>query len=170
MINRVQLKEAMIANKDKLNMITYIHENIPLPQTPDAVAYVMDTLNSINNGTIQKNEFKKALVAFNNENKTDLHVDSIVKEVFTDKPTLVRSVIREKMNQNPDIQDLIAAEPIQEQIMRDEVHGPMQLESIPSSTITLKDLYKAVAVVQRKWNSIDSSSDHILSQIHFQQC
>lgn len=52
MINRVQLKEAMIANKDKLNMITYIHENIPLPQTPDAVAYVMDTLNSINNGTI----------------------------------------------------------------------------------------------------------------------
>jgi hypothetical protein len=71
------------------------------------------------------------------------------------------------MNQNPDIQDLIATEPIQEQIMRDEVHGPMQLESIPSSTITLKDLYKAVAVVQRKWNSIDSSSDHILSQINF---
>ena len=123
-----------------MNVIT---EEAPLPQTLDAVAFVMDTLNYTNNGTIQKNEFKKALLTFNDENKTDLDVDSIVKEVFNDKPTLVRSVIREKMNQNPDIQDSVAAEPIQEQIMR-------QLESIPSSTITLKDLNKAVASVQKE--------------------
>ena len=139
-IDRVQLKEALIANQEQMNVIS---EDAPLPQTLDAVAYVMDTLNSTNNGTIQKKEFKKALVAFNDENQADLDVDSIVKEVFTDKPTLVRSVIREKMNQNPDIQDSVAAEPIQEQIMR-------QLESIPSSTITLKDLNKAVASVQKE--------------------
>ena len=120
-----------------------ISEDAPLPQTIAVVAYVMDTLNSTNNGTIQKNEFKKALLTFNDENKTDLDVDSIVKEVFSDKPTLVRSVIREKMNQNPNIQDSVAAEPIQEQIMR-------QLESIPSPTITLKDLNKAVAAVQKE--------------------
>jgi hypothetical protein len=72
-----------------------------------------------------------------------LDVDSIVKEVFKDKPTLDRSVIREEMNQNQDIQNIVAAEPIHEQIMR-------QLESIPSSTITLKDLNKAVAAVQKE--------------------
>ena len=47
------------------------------------------------------------------------------------------------MNQNPDIQESVAAEPIQDQIMR-------QLESIASPTITLKDLNKAVAAVQKE--------------------
>ena len=83
-----------------------------LPQTNAVVAQVMDTLNSSNSGTIQKKEFKKALLTFNDENQAELDVDSIVKEVFKNKPTLVRSVIREKMNQNPDIQDSVAAEPI----------------------------------------------------------
>ena len=100
----------------------------------------METLNSSNSGTIQKKEFKKALLIFNNENQAELDVDSIVKEVFKNKPTLVRSVIREEMNQNVDIQDTVAAEPIQDQIMR-------QLESISSPSITLKDLNKAVASV-----------------------
>ena len=63
-----------------------------------------------------------------------------MKEVFKDKPTLDRSVIREEMNQNQDIQNIVAAEPIQDQIMR-------QLESIPSPTITLRDLNKAIAAV-----------------------
>ena len=48
-IDRVQLKEALIANQEKMNVIS---EDASLPQTLDAVAYVMDTLNSTNNGTI----------------------------------------------------------------------------------------------------------------------
>ena len=69
-----------------------------LPQTNAVVAQVMDTLNSSNSGTIQKKEFKKALLTFNDENQAELDVDSIVKEVFKDKPTLDRSVIRREMN------------------------------------------------------------------------
>ena len=103
----------------------------------------METLNSTNSGTIKKREFKKALLAFNDENQAELDVDSIVKEVFKDKPTLDRSVIRQEMNQNSEIQDTVAAEPIQDQIMR-------QLESIQSPLITLKDLNKAVATVQKE--------------------
>ena len=66
-----------------------------------------------------------------------------MKEVFKNKPTLDRSVIREEMNRNPDIQETVTAEPIQDQIMR-------QLESVASPTITLKDLNKAVAEVQKE--------------------
>ena len=47
------------------------------------------------------------------------------------------------MNQNTEIQDTVAAEQIQDQIMK-------QLESIPSSTIKLGDLNKAVTLVQRE--------------------
>ena len=54
-----------------------------------------------------------------------------------------RSDIRIEMNQNPEIQDTVAAEPIQDQIMR-------QLESIPSPSITLRDLNKAIASVQKE--------------------
>jgi len=61
-----------------------------------------------------------------------------VKEVFKDKATLDRSIVRVKLIQNSDIQDTVTAEPIQDQVMR-------QLEFVPSSTITLKDLNKAVA-------------------------
>ena len=39
-----------------------------LPQTNAVVAQVMETLNSSNSGTIQKKEFKKALLTFNEEN------------------------------------------------------------------------------------------------------
>ena len=133
-IDRVQLKEAMIANSDKMIAIT----EESLPQTNAVVAHVMDTLNSTNSGTIRKSDFKKALLTFNDENQAELDVDSIVKEVFKNKPTLDRSVIREEMNQNPDIQDTVAAEPIKDQIMR-------QLEFVSSPSITLKDLNKAVA-------------------------
>jgi hypothetical protein len=135
-IDRVQLKEAMIANSD--NMIAITEES--LPQTNAVVAHIMDTLNSSNSGTIQKKEFKKALLTFNDENQAELDVDSIVKEVFKDKATLLRSVIREKMNQHPVIQETVTAVPIQDQIMG-------QLESVPSASITLKDLNKAVASV-----------------------
>ena len=93
-------------------MIAFTEDS--LPQTNAVVAQVMDTLNSSNSGTIQKKEFKKALLTFNDENQAELDVDSIVKEVFKNKPTLVRSIIREEMNQNVDIQDTVAAEPIQD--------------------------------------------------------
>ena len=83
----------------------------------------MDTLNSNKSGTIQKRELKRALLTFNDENQADLDVESIVKEVFKDKVALDRSVIRRKMNKNSNIQDTVAAEPIQDQIMR-------QLESV----------------------------------------
>jgi len=66
-----------------------------------------------------------------------------VKEVFKVKPTLDRSFIREEMNKNSNIQDSVIAEPIQDQIMR-------QLESIPSQNITIRDLKKAVASVQKE--------------------
>ena len=56
-IDRVQLKEAMIANKEKMIAIT----EEDLPQTNAVVAQVMDTLNSTNSGTIRKSDFKKAL-------------------------------------------------------------------------------------------------------------
>ena len=83
----------------------------------------MDTLNSNKSGTIQKRELKRALLTFNDENQAELDVESIVKEVFKDKVALDRSVIRRKMNKNSNIQDTVAAEPIQDQIMR-------QLESV----------------------------------------
>ena len=73
-IDRVQLKEAMIANSVMMNVLT---EDI-LPQTNAVVAQVMETLNSTNSGTIQKRDFKKALLAFNDENQAELDVDSIV--------------------------------------------------------------------------------------------
>jgi hypothetical protein len=98
----------------------------------------METLNSTNSGTIRKRDLKKALLTFNDDNHTELDVDLIVREIFEEKPTLDRSVIRSKMNQNPVIQETVSAEPIQDQIMR-------QLESIPSSTISIRDLNKAVA-------------------------
>ena len=103
----------------------------------------MDSLNSTNNGTIRKRDLKKALLTFSDEYHAQFDVDSIVKDVFKDKATLDRSIIRRKMNQNPDIQDTVTAEPIQDQIMR-------QLESVTSPTITLKDLNKAVASVQKE--------------------
>ena len=74
----------------------------------------MDSLNSTKSGTIRKSDFKKALHSFNNVNQADLDVDTIVNDVFKDKATLDRSVIREEMNQNADIQDNVAAEPIQD--------------------------------------------------------
>ena len=43
-------------------------------------------------------------MTFNDENQAELDVESIVKEVFKDKPNLYRSIIRSKMNQNQDIQ------------------------------------------------------------------
>jgi len=107
-IDRVQLKEAMIANSDKMNSIA---EDI-LPQTNAVVAHVMDTLNSTNSGSIRKRDFKKALDSFNDNNHTELDVDSIVNDVFKNTTTLDRSIIRSKMNQNSVIQDTVAAEPI----------------------------------------------------------
>ena len=135
-IDRVQLKEAMIKNEVMMN--AYTEEEIPIPQTNAVVAQIMETLNSTNSGTIRKRDLKKALLTFNDDNHTELDVDLIVREIFEEKPTLDRSVIRSKMNQNPVIQETVAAEPIQDQIMR-------QLESIPSSTISIRDLNKAVA-------------------------
>jgi hypothetical protein len=135
-IDRVQLKEAMIKNEVMMN--AYTEEEIPNPLTNAVVAKVMDNLNSTNSGTIRKRDLKKALLTFNDDNHTELDVDLIVREIFEEKPTLERSVIRSKMNQNPVIQETVAAEPIQDQIMR-------QLESIPSSTISIRDLNKAVA-------------------------
>ena len=124
-----------------MNSIT--EDSDSLPQTNGVVAHIMDTLNSTRSGTIRKSDFKKALNSFNNDNQAYLDVDTIVNDVFKDKPTLDRSVIREEMNQNADIQDIVAAEPIQDQIMR-------QLESIPSPTITLRDLNKAIDSVQKE--------------------
>lgn len=99
----------MIANKEKMNVIT---EDTPLPQTNAVVAHVMDNLNSTNSGTIKKREFKRALLTFNDENNAELDVESIMKDVFKDKVALDRSVIRKEMNQNTDIKDTVAAEPI----------------------------------------------------------
>ena len=83
-----------------------------LPQTNAVVAQVMNTLNSTKSGTIQKKDFKKALNTFNVENQADLDIDSIVQEVFKDKVTLDRSIIRKEMKKNLDVQDSITAEPI----------------------------------------------------------
>ena len=58
----------------------------------------MDSLNSTNGGSIRKQDFKKALLTFNDDNQADLDVDSIVKEVFKDNPTLDRSIFRQEMN------------------------------------------------------------------------
>ena len=60
----MQLKEAMIENKEKINSII---EDI-IPQTSAiVVAQVMDDLNSMKNGTIQRKELKRALLTFNDE-------------------------------------------------------------------------------------------------------
>ena len=60
----MQLKEAMIENKEKINSII---EDI-IPQTSAiVVAQVMDDLNSMKNGTIRKRELKRALLTFNDE-------------------------------------------------------------------------------------------------------
>jgi hypothetical protein len=107
-IDRVQLKDAMIKNKEKMNVIT---EEAPQPQTNSVVAQVMDTLNSTSSGTIKKREFKEALLAFNDNNQTGLDVDSIVKEIFKNEPTLDRSIIRDEMNHNQEIQNTVAVQP-----------------------------------------------------------
>jgi hypothetical protein len=84
-----------------------------LPSTSAmVVAQVMDDLNSMKNGTIRKRELKKALLTFNDEYQAEFDVDSIVQEVFKDKTTLDRSIIRREMKKNLDVQDSITAEPI----------------------------------------------------------
>jgi hypothetical protein len=84
-----------------------------LPSTSAiVVARVMNDLNSMKNGTIQKRELKRALLTFNDEYQAEFDVDSIVQEVFKDKSSLDRSTIRRKMNKNPDVQDSVTAEPI----------------------------------------------------------
>ena len=85
-----------------------------LHQTFAIVDQVMDTLNSTNSGTIKKKEFERALLSFNDDNQAGLDVDSIVKDVFKNKPALDRSIIREEMNLNQEIQEVVAAEPIQD--------------------------------------------------------
>jgi len=74
----------------------------------------MDMLNSNSSGVIGKKDFKKALDAFNQQNETELDVDSIVLEVFKEQEIVDRSDIRRELNQNQDIQDLAATEPIQD--------------------------------------------------------
>ena len=101
----------------------------------------METLNSTISGTIKKNDFKKALLTFNLENHAVLNIDLIVSDVFKDQVSLDRSEIRIEMSSNQTVQDSVTAEPVQDQIM-------MQLESIPTSSITLRDLNKAVAAVK----------------------
>ena len=72
----------------------------------------MDNLNSTKSGTIRKKELKRALLTFNDEYQAEFDVDSIVQEVFKDKVSLDRSIIRRKMNKNLDVQDSVSAEPI----------------------------------------------------------
>ena len=74
----------------------------------------MDMLNSNSSGVIGKKDFKKALDAFNQQNETELDVDSIVLEVFKEQEIVDRSDIRRELNQNQDIQDLAATEPMQD--------------------------------------------------------
>ena len=95
-IDRVQLKEAIIANKERMNEVIELGQ----PSSSAIVDQVMDTLNSTSSGKIQQREFKKALLVFNDENQTSLDVDQIIKDVFKNKPTLDRSIIREKMKHN----------------------------------------------------------------------
>ena len=64
-IDRVQLKEAMIANTDKMNAIT--EETTP-PQTNAIVSQVMQALAESSNGLIQKREFKEALLKVADQN------------------------------------------------------------------------------------------------------
>jgi hypothetical protein len=97
MIDRVQLKQALVENQDKVMAITAES----LPQTNTVVAHVMDSLNSTNSGTIRKIDFKKALLTFNYENQAELDVDSIVSDVFKDQVSLDRSEIRIEMSSNP---------------------------------------------------------------------
>ena len=78
----------------------------------------MDTLNSSSSGTIRKRDLKKALLTFNDDNQTELDIDLIVREIFTDKPTLDRSVIRSKMNVLPIIQETVAAEPVVNDVLK----------------------------------------------------
>jgi Ca2+-binding EF-hand superfamily protein len=132
-IDRVQLKEAIIANQEKMNVI--VEEN--LPKTNAVVDQVMDTLNSTISGTIQKREFKKALLAFNDENQCELDVDSIVHQVFKDKVSLDRATIRSNMNQNPVIQETAADEPIVNDVLK-------QLESSSSGELTKSEVTKAI--------------------------
>jgi len=113
-IDRVQLKEAIIANSAKMNAIT----EETLPETNPVVDPVMNILNSTNDVTIQKKDLKKALLDFNDESPSALDYDSVVNDVFNDKAALDRSAIRQEMNQNQEVQDVAAAEPIQDQIMR----------------------------------------------------
>lgn len=70
------------------------------PQINPLVDQVMNILNSIKDGTIEKKKVKKALFVTNDKNKTELDINSIVKDLFKDKIDLDRSAIRYWMNQN----------------------------------------------------------------------
>jgi len=60
-IDRVQLKEAIIANQAKMNEI--IEES--LPQANPVVDPVMSALDTTNDGILKKGAFKNALINFN---------------------------------------------------------------------------------------------------------
>jgi hypothetical protein len=123
----------MISNKEKMNVIT----EASLPQTSSIVAQVMQGLNSTESGTIRKKEFTKALLTFNNENQAELDVDSIVNEVFKDKVSLDRSVIMTNMNENLEIQDTLAEEPLVNDVLE-------QLKSSASGQITKSEVTRAI--------------------------
>ena len=94
----------------------------------------MNVLNSTNSGVINRKGLKEALMTISNPS---LDIETVVEDVFGDKTVLNRSVIRDEMNQNIAIVDLVSSQSIQDQIM-------MKLESLPSSFITLVDVNKAV--------------------------
>jgi len=63
-IDRVKLKEALIENIDKMNVI--IEES--LPQTNPMILEVMKNLDESNSGTIQKDDLRKALLSYDDKN------------------------------------------------------------------------------------------------------
>ena len=132
----------MIANKQKINLIIEESEDIQ-PKTNSVIAQVMNTLNSTSSGTIQKKDFKKALNTFNVENQADLDVDSIVQEVFKYHSTLDRTVIRNEMNMNQEIQNTVASEPVVNDFLK-------QLQSSNSGQLTKSEVTRAIKDAAKK--------------------
>ena len=108
-INKDQLKEAILSNMDKVEMIA---ESSTLPDSNPIVQQIMLTLDDSGSGTIQRLELEQALEEAAESNNIELDVKQIVGSMFNRRSGLNRHIIRQQLNQTFESFDV--SEPIQD--------------------------------------------------------
>lgn len=97
-ITRSKLKDAIIANIDKVSVVTA--EGTAGTSVGPIVSQVMRILDAVDSGSILKNEFQKAVVEVAYLNKIQLDVAALTESVYQRSSNLQRQSIRLALNQS----------------------------------------------------------------------